>query len=125
MLDTPQNQQYLTFSQPGKRKIALEKELERWIPLLIEHYKPEKIILFGSLVNNDLREWSDIDLVVITRSDLPFMKRIRNALLLLQPKVGVDLLIYTPDEFEELQQQRKFVREEVVEKGKVVYERSP
>ena len=106
-----------------KRQQLLQKELARWKPLLIKHFNPEKIILFGSLPNQAVHEWSDVDLVIIQKTDLPFVKRIRQALLLLQPKVGVDLLIYTPEEFEQMSNERRFVREEIIKKGKVIYER--
>ena len=106
-----------------KRQRLLQKGLARWKPLLIQHFNPEKIILFGSLPNQTVHEWSDVDLVIIQQTDLPFTKRIRQALLLLQPKVGVDLLIYTPEEFEQLTQERRFIREEILEKGRVLYKR--
>ena len=40
-----------------------------------------------------------------------------------RPRVGVDVLVYTPREFEQLSQERAFLREEIVAKGKVIYER--
>ncbi|GAB4579719.1 MAG: hypothetical protein Fur0022_24580 [Anaerolineales bacterium] len=106
-----------------KRQHLLQKELARWKPLLVQHFNPEKIILFGSLSNQAVHEWSDVDLVIIQQTDLPFVKRIRQALLLLQPKVGVDLLIYTPEEFEQMAKERLFVQKEILKKGKVIYER--
>jgi hypothetical protein len=36
----------------------------------------------------------------------------------------VDVLVYTPDEFERLSRERAFVREEIVGKGKVICERA-
>jgi hypothetical protein len=42
---------------------------------------------------------------------------------LLKPQVDVDVLVYTPREFEQLSQERAFVRQEIVTKGRVVYER--
>jgi uncharacterized protein len=106
-----------------KRQRLLQKELARWKPLLIEHFNPEKIILFGSLPNHAVHEWSDVDLVIIQQTDLPFTKRIWQALLLLQPRVGVDLLVYTPEEFEQISRERRFIQEEILKKGKVIYER--
>ncbi len=49
-------------SEARKRKAALEAELKRILPIIIEKYQPEKIILFGSLATGDVHEWSDIDL---------------------------------------------------------------
>jgi hypothetical protein len=41
---------------------------------------------------------------------------------LLQPRVGIDILVYTPVEFENLCKERAFFREEILGKGKILYE---
>jgi predicted nucleotidyltransferase len=105
------------------RRARLEGELDRWLPLLIAHEQPEKIILFGSFCAGVVSEWSDIDLVIIKETRAPFLDRTRQVLELLRPQVGVDILVYTPSEFERLSQERAFVRQEIVGKGKVIYER--
>jgi uncharacterized protein len=110
-------------SLSANRRQALQAELDRWLPILIEHLNPEQILLFGSLVDRRLNEWSDIDLVVIHQTKLPFYQRIKQALQLIQPKVGVDLLIYTPEEFSSLSQERRFFRDEILNKGTVLYAR--
>jgi predicted nucleotidyltransferase len=105
------------------RQERLERELNRWLPLLIAHEEPEKIILFGSFCSGELSEWSDLDLVIVKETQAPFLDRIRQVLELLKPQVGVDVLVYTPGEFEQLSRERRFVRQEIVGKGRVVYER--
>jgi len=42
---------------------------------------------------------------------------------LLKPRVGIDILVYTPDEFAQMSQERLFVRQEIAAKGRVLYER--
>jgi len=105
------------------RQERLVSELDRWLPLLIAHQAPDKIILFGSFCSGELSEWSDLDLVIIRETRAPFLERTRQVLELLKPQVGVDVLVYTPGEFEELSRERAFVRQEIVGKGKVIYER--
>lgn len=100
----------------------LDEELQRFVMLLVDHYTPAKIILFGSLAADQARLWSDIDLVVVTNSHRRFLDRTKEALLLLRPRVGLDVLIYTPEEFETLSRERPFFQEEIL-KGKVLYER--
>ncbi len=104
------------------RRELLERELNRWLPLLIAHEQPDKIILFGSYCAGEIGEWSDLDLVIVKETDAPFLDRTRQVLALLRPRVGVDVLVYTPREFEQLSQERAFLREEIVAKGKVIYE---
>ena len=101
----------------------LQRELNRWLPLLIENLKPERILLFGSMVDKHLNEWSDVDLVIVQNTPLPFYRRIKHVLQLIHPKVGVDLLIYTPEEFTKLSRERRFFRDEILRNGKVLYAR--
>jgi len=105
------------------RRAFLESELKRWLPLLIAHEQPEKIILFGSYCAGQVDEWSDLDLVIVKDTQASFLDRTRQVLELLKPQVGVDVLVYTPQEFEQLSRERAFVRQEIMVKGKVIYER--
>ncbi|MGC8605287.1 MAG: nucleotidyltransferase domain-containing protein [Desulfomonilaceae bacterium] len=110
-------------SDPPKRKKLLEQELTRYLRLLTEHGNPEKVILFGALATGRINEWSDIDLVVVEQTELSFFERLRRIRKLLQPRVGIDVMVYTPEEFNQLSAERPFFRDEIVAKGKVVYER--
>jgi len=98
--------------------------LNRWLPLLIAHEQPDKIILFGSYCADRVDEWSDLDLVIVKDTDARFLDRTRQVLALLRPRVGLDVLVYTPEEFEQLSHERAFFRKEIVAKGKVIYERA-
>ena len=104
------------------RRNLLEAELNRYIALLAEYYRPKKVFLFGSMVDKTTGEWSDLDMVIIKETDRRFLDRIKEVLQLLRPRVGVDVLVYTPDEFAQLARERTFVRDEIMGKGKVVYE---
>ena len=106
-----------------ERRESLDRELARWLPLLIEHERPDKIIVFGSYSTGQVQEWSDLDLVIVKETEARFLDRSRQVLLLLKPRVGLDVLVYTPQEFEQLSRERAFVRREIVDKGKVIYER--
>jgi predicted nucleotidyltransferase len=106
------------------RRTILEAELTRYVSLLQDKYHPERVLLFGSLATGDTGEWSDIDLVIIKETNQRFLDRIKDVMQLLRPKIGVDILVYTPAEFARLSQDRVFVQDEIVRKGKVVYERA-
>jgi predicted nucleotidyltransferase len=106
-----------------RRQELLDAELQRYILLLREQYQPEKVILFGSLAAGEIGEWSDIDLVIVKETEQRFLDRTKEVLQLLRPRVGVDILVYTPQEFEALSRERPFVRTEIQEKGKVLYAR--
>ncbi len=110
------------LSPSEKRQRLLQREIKRWLPLLIENLKPKRIIVFGSFAENRVNEWSDVDLVIIHETNLLFLQRAKEAILLTKPKVGVDFLIYSPQEFFRLSKERPFFREEILNKGKVIYE---
>lgn len=105
------------------RRALLRSELRRYLRILRTQYQPDKVILFGSLATGATGEWSDIDLVIVKNTDSRFLDRIKEVLQLLQPRVGVDILVYTPEEIERLSHERGFIRAEIQEKGKVLYER--
>ena len=101
----------------------LQTELERCLGLLISRLSPQKIILFGSLAQEQTQLWSDIDLVVVADTTDRFLDRTKELLRLLQPTVGLDVLVYTPEEFDQLCLERTFFQEEILAKGKILYER--
>jgi predicted nucleotidyltransferase len=105
------------------RQALLQAELTRFLPLLLEHYHPERVLLFGSLAHGNTGDWSDIDLVIVKETEKHFLDRTKDVMQLLKPRVGVDILVYTPAEFAQLSQERAFVRDEIMGKGKVLYER--
>ena len=107
-----------------QRGLRLEQELHRIMDILIREHEPEKMILFGSAAQGEIHEWSDLDLVVIKRTDKPLLERIEEVLRLVRPKVGLDVLVYTPEEMEDLIAERRvFVLDEIIYKGAVAYER--
>jgi predicted nucleotidyltransferase len=103
-----------------KRKEVLEKELKRIIPLLI-NLGAEKIILFGSLPAGKVHRSSDIDLVVVRESNRRFLDRLDELYQAVKPNYGVDLFVYTPEEFEEMSVTNPFLRRAVKE-GRLLYE---
>ena len=105
------------------RFFELQNELERWAGILTTHYAPDKIMLFGSFAKGNVGEWSDIDMIIVKDTDKTFLDRIKEVLLLLMPRVGLDVLVYTPDEFQKLCDTKLFFKEEVLPQGKVIYER--
>ena len=106
-----------------ERKQILQQELERFLILLGNRPDVERVIVFGSYITGEMHAWSDLDLVIIQHTDSPFLRRLHQMRDLLHPIVGTDLIVYTPAEFERLGNERAFVRDEILGKGKVVYER--
>jgi predicted nucleotidyltransferase len=102
----------------------LDSELRRFIDLLVREFDPIKIILFGSLAEGTPRLWSDIDIVVVRETDKNFIERAMEIQRRFDSNVGVDLLVYTPEEFEHMRAERLFFQQEILRKGKIIYERA-
>ncbi len=106
----------------AERTGHLEKALDRMVAVLVKEYRPEKIILFGSVASRMVHEGSDLDLVIITETSKRPIDRQVEVYGLVKPEVGIDLFIYTPREFKYLESIGLSLVEEIVAKGKVLYE---
>ncbi len=62
--------------------------------------------LFGSFVTHTSRTWSDIDILIIQESELPFIERPRIFADLLELGIPVDILVYTPNEIKQMEKDR-------------------
>jgi len=108
-----------------QRRKLLKQELARCLAILTSRLNPpERILLFGSLVSDEIGPWSDIDLVIVQQTELRFLDRLKEMIDLLQPQVGMDLLVYTPEEFDQMKHGRLFFQEEILTKGQVLYEQA-
>ena len=114
----------MTTEAAAARATLLRQELARFIEIVTQQMQPESIILFGSLATGHVGEWSDLDLVVIANTDLPFYERIKHVLQSVRPRAGMDVFIYTPAEWAEMASERSFIRDEIRDKGQVVYARA-
>jgi len=105
------------------RRSMLQSETERFVAELSRDRDIVGVVLFGSLVDGALNACSDIDLMVVKQTDAPFLDRLRSLRRQLRPKVATDILVYTMDEVTRLWRDRPFFREEVMNRGRVLYER--
>ncbi|GBC84191.1 hypothetical protein HRbin11_00613 [bacterium HR11] len=70
--------------------------------LRAEHPEVLRVIWFGSWVRGEATPGSDVDLcIIVARSDKPRWARAADFLPVGFP-VGIDLFVYTPEEFERL-----------------------
>lgn len=102
-----------------KRYEKLRRELARAVEELKE-MGAERIILIGSLAEGDIGPFSDIDLVVVMRTQERFLDRLKTAYGRIQPSVAMDILIYSPDELDELRETNAFINH-ALGKGRVLY----
>src|SRR6266850_8330023 len=83
-----------------RRRRRLQEELER-ITQALPDLGVKRVLLFGSLARGQVRGQSDLDLILIVDTGEPFVERCARFYAALEPRIGVDLLVYTPAEFED------------------------
>ncbi len=82
--------------------------------------KVEKITLFGSYPGKaDL--FTDLDILIIMKTEKSFLERMKELYSLLALPVDVDILCYTPAEFERIKHRGFFKK--ILENGIVLYEK--
>jgi predicted nucleotidyltransferase len=121
----------------GQREAVLEQERQRYVDALARVVEAlpgafaqipevERVWLFGSYVRGRRDLCTDLDLLVIMRSEHDMLtrtarlyERVAAAVAL---DVDLDLVVYTPEEFAQMRG-RGFVQH-VLSEGRVIYERA-
>ena len=101
----------------------MKRKVQRLMKSLL-HYEPQRVYLFGSWARGEEDELSDLDVVVIKKTDSSFFDRLRDIASLLPLDLGgVDVLVYTPDEFAMMQRQGNAFAEMIDEEALLIYDR--
>jgi len=101
----------------------IKKEIDNISKQIINKYKPQKIILFGSAASGNFTADSDLDFFII-KEDTPYLGRDRYRELskLIERDAAVDFIIYRPDEFNKWFKAKDPFLKKIIEEGKVLYE---
>jgi len=83
----------------------------------------ERVGLFGSYARGRADLFTDLDVLVVMRTEEPFVERVKMLYGLLALPVDLDLVCYTPQEFEDLKD-RPFLKR-ILEEEVVLYEKKP
>ena len=105
----------------GVKNSIVLRELKRLKGIISRKYKIEKMILFGSRSRGDELLRSDVDLLVISKDfdEIPFRKRPDIFLDNWKLPVDLEVLCYTPYEFERKKKEIGLIRE-VAKTGGVI-----
>lgn len=104
--------------------MALKRELGRIVEQLKEKYDPEKIIVFGSFAEGKTKRWSDLDIAIIKETNKRFLDRLDDVNHIVDRALATDFFVYTPQEFAEMTRENYFVRDEIVRKGILLYDKN-
>jgi predicted nucleotidyltransferase len=107
-----------------KLPAATKTELDKIVRRLVEGYKPEKIILFGSYAYGQPHSDSDLDLLIIKDTSERFIDRCVNVRRIVSypgRSIPFEPLVFTPAELKErLAIGDQFINE-ILTKGELLY----
>ena len=101
----------------------IKKEIDNISKQLIEKYKPQKIILFGSAARGKFTPDSDLDFFII-KEDVPHLgrDRCRELSKLIEQNEAVDFIVYKPAEFNKWYKLGDPFLKTIMREGQVLYE---
>ena len=102
----------------------IEATIQRMLQKLILEYRPQRVILFGSLAYGTPSLESDIDLLIIKDTPERFIDRwvaVRRILTGMHRSLALDAIVLTPSEIEQRVAVGDQFIAEILEKGEVLY----
>lgn len=100
-----------------------QKEIQEIVRKLKERFQPDKVILFGSFAWGKPGPDSDVDLFVVKETeDTRKLAREMDGFLFPRP-FSIDLILFRPEQVQQRLQRGDFFIEDVLRKGKVLYDR--
>jgi predicted nucleotidyltransferase len=110
--------------QTGSYLMEKREIITKAIEKIKHHYKPQKIILFGSFAWGKPAKDSDIDFLIVKKTELKHRERslvVRKIISEENALSGIDILVYTPEEVEERLTIGDSFISKIFRKGKVLY----
>jgi len=101
----------------------LQQQLDQLVNEL-RQYGAEKIILFGSVARGDADHYSDVDLVIVKPTTMNFVDRLADVVRQCPTPLNADIIVYTPEEFQRMQDADNPFLECVLKDGKSLYEKA-
>jgi predicted nucleotidyltransferase len=106
------------------RQRPAERAIQRIVEQVVQGYRPQRVILFGSYAYGAPGRDSDIDLLIIRETDeSPWQRRVRVRRLAADPerRIPFSPLVLTPVELEQRLRVGDPFYEEILARGKVLY----
>jgi len=96
----------------SKADKRIEAFRELYLSKLIDSYDPTRILIFGSRAQGTPLKESDLDLLVVSKTfeGIPFIQRAHHLLWTLRVPFPIEVLCYTPEEYERKRKEIGVVR---------------
>ena len=93
------------------------KSLKQYLKKVKKYFEIDKAILFGSRARGDYLLSSDVDLIIVSKDfkNLQFRQRMEELLMFWDEKIDLEVIGYTPEEFEKKKKQIGIVQQALKE----------
>ena len=102
------------------KNYSLKKEIGKITKRLIESYKPQKIVIFGSSATG--KKTGDIDMLIIKKTRENFFNRMYKVKCIANADKQFDPIVLTPQEVKKRINLGDFFIKDILTKGKLLYE---
>jgi len=106
----------------GQRRISIS-EINDKVRTIVNKFRPDKIMLFGSYAKGDPSFESDIDLLVIVDTNQSTWDLAVEISLAVKHSFPMDIIVRTPQEIDRRLQYGDVFIKNIMETGKILYER--
>jgi predicted nucleotidyltransferase len=109
------------------RHRALQQTIDLIVQCIVEQYRPEKIILFGSYAYGTPDAGSDVDMLIVKETDeRPIDRRVNVRRITYTPRRGLPFspLVITPQELARRLEMGDPFYHEIIARGEVLYAHS-
>ena len=110
--------------EPGAEWLVIPSAIRALAQRIVEHFQPEKIILFGSYADGHPKPESDVDLLVVMDTPLRAGQQLEISRGVSPRPFPLDIVVRTPQELAERIALGDLFLREITARGKVLYERN-
>ena len=89
---------------------------------IAREFNPDKIIVFGSHGYGNPGPFSDLDLLIVMPYEGSALQQAARIITRVNPKIGVDVIVRTPEQIRERLALHDGFMSEILERGRVAYE---
>ena len=109
----------------GEQKEPVQRKIDELVSRIVERFRPEKIILFGSYARGMAGQDSDADILVVMPVKGSKRKKATEIdVALVGLDLPVDVIVVTPEELERNRNQIGTIIYPALKEGKVLYEKA-
>ncbi|MBF0317470.1 MAG: nucleotidyltransferase domain-containing protein [Nitrospirae bacterium] len=107
-----------------EKKTTVDDVLKKIVDVITRDFQPDKIILFGSVARGDNTPESDYDICVI-KEGVKYRRELTQEIYksLCGTSASVDVIVETPERFDELKDNPYLIYKNISEEGKLLYEK--